>query len=443
MARTRTSAIQLSLNRTMYVPSEGPAIAPGVLMVVGAYYPEITGGGLQCRTLIQALEKWARFTVLATTRDSTLPAFEVLEDVPVYRLYVDPTSVVRKMPALGRLVYWYLSRRRRFEIVHFHGFTWKCVPLVWLARWTGKRTIYKMTSLGADDVSAAGRGWLRARTLHVVDRVVSISPALSEQYRRAGFPDSRLAFIPNGVDVSRFHPGAASDRARLRVALGLPSEAPLVTSVGFFSRDKAPHLLVEAWCRARGKVTPPPTLLFIGDTDPSHVEVDAELVASVRQRICAVGAEAHVRFVEKTHDVPSWLQASDIFVLPSLREGLPNALLEAMACALPCVASRLPGITDVVISDGVNGLLVPPGDAAALERALLYLLENPGRAQELGRKARVTVEERYSITQVAFRVLELYHDLTRSPSSSGGGAARKMDNTMPPFAHQRGEEGDA
>lgn len=411
MAGTSASTIELSASRASAPGATGPSGTPGVLMVVGAYYPEISGGGLQCRTLVQALKEHVRFTVLATTRDALLPPFEEIDGVPVYRVFVDPRSAVGKARALARLVRLYLGLRDRFEVVHLHGFSRKSIPLVWLARWTGKRTIYKMTSLGADDTTTVGRGWLATLILRKIDRVVSVSSELARQYHRAGLPSGRLSFIPNGVDVDRFHPVAPGERPRLRTRLGLRPEVPLTAFIGFFSRDKAPDLLVEAWCRVRREAAPPPSLLLIGSTDPGHVEVDPALVARVRERIRAEGAEGHVRFVEETHDVPSFLQASDIFVLPSFREGLPNALLEAMASGLPVIASDLPGITDVLVEPGLTGFLVPPGDLDALTAALRMLLGDPALRAQMGARARALVQEQFSINNVARLTLRLYEEL--------------------------------
>lgn len=380
-------------------------------MVVGSYHPEVTGGGLQCRTLIQALQPRVGFTVLATTRDTALPAFEEVDGVPVHRVHVDLAGRWGWLRALARLVHLFLRLRPRFDIVHLHGFTRKSIPLVWLARLTGKRTIYKMTSLDADDAVAVAGDWLARRTLGAIDQIISVSPALTERYRVAGLPPSRLAVIPNGVDLARFRPAAPGDRSRLRQTLGLPPHAFVITFVGFFSRDKAPDCLVEAWCRLREGGEPSLVLVLIGATDLRAVEVDGELVAEVKARVRAAGAERDVHFVERTHDVPGWLRASDVFVLPSRREGLPNALLEAMACGVPCVVSRLPGVTDAVIDDGVNGLLVPAGDPGALEGALRQLLGDPAAALELGRRGRQTVVQNYSIAQTASRTLELYASL--------------------------------
>jgi glycosyltransferase involved in cell wall biosynthesis len=111
-------------------------------------------------------------------------------------------------------------------------------------------------------------------------------------------------------------------------------------------------------------------------------------------------------------DVLVYLQAADLFVLPSRAEGLSNALLEAMAAGLPVVATRVGGTADVIIS-GENGLLVPPEDASALAEALTSLFQNTARKEELGCAARRTVETRYAISSVAACYLELYQRLAQ------------------------------
>ena len=120
------------------------------------------------------------------------------------------------------------------------------------------------------------------------------------------------------------------------------------------------------------------------------------------------GVADRLKFVGVTHDVPSHLRAADLFVLPSKREGLPVALLEAMACGLPCVASRLPGSTEAIIEDGSNGLLVAPGDVAALTHAIGKLLDDQDLRHRLGAAARATIAHRFASGEVADRWLEAY-----------------------------------
>src|SRR5207247_2078883 len=130
-----------------------------VLMVIGAYYPELSGGGLPCREIVTRLRDRARFMVLTTTFDPSLPENDERDGVPVFRVRVDPHSLWSKMRAAVRMASTFWSNRRRFEIVHLHGFSQKSVLMVLLARLCGKRLVTTLTSVGHDDpVSIRQRG---------------------------------------------------------------------------------------------------------------------------------------------------------------------------------------------------------------------------------------------------------------------------------------------
>jgi glycosyltransferase involved in cell wall biosynthesis len=240
---------------------------------------------------------------------------------------------------------------------------------------------------------------------------------LQELYHSSALPREKFWLIPNGVDVERFRPGDKGERQALRRELGLSEELTLILFVGFFSHEKHPDLLFEAWTRLLVGELPPTGLVFVGVTRSRYYEVDPRLAQKIQAEAQRLGVEKQVVFVEMTHEIEKYYRAADIFVLPSSREGFPNALLEAMATRLPCVASKLQGVTDVVIDHGNSGLLIPTGDVVALENALRSLLKYPTFAQELGSRARETVEQRYSITQIASRVLEAYERLAGQSGS--------------------------
>jgi glycosyltransferase involved in cell wall biosynthesis len=124
-----------------------------------------------------------------------------------------------------------------------------------------------------------------------------------------------------------------------------------------------------------------------------------------------------LRLVEHTASIEQYYRAADVFVLPSLREGLPNALLEAMACGLASIASRLPGVTDSVVTDGVDGLLVEPAGREALAAALGRLLGDADLRRRLGCAARQTVEARFSLPSIASRYISLYEELSPCAAS--------------------------
>ena len=385
-------------------------------MVVGAYYPELAGGSLQCRTLIAALRDRVSFSVLTTTGDRGLPALSTVEGIPVYRVYVDARRPSTKIAGTLRMLALAPRLASGADIFHFHGFTEKMLLLVALARLSGRRTIAKMTSLGWDDPIAIrsrpfGR-WLSAG-IRGADRIVAISPAMRDRCVQSGIPDAKIEAIPNGVDTRRFAPVDSAGQQAARTRLGLPAAAHLVSFVGFWSAEKGPDVLFNAWLDARHATGLDSALVYIGSTDAAHAEVSRGLVNSVRERVATMGLSDRVIFVEQTDDVASYLQASDIFAVPSSREGLSNALLEAMACGLPCIAASIPGVTEALIEDGVNGFIVPPRDPRALAGTLARLLQDDTLSRTVGARARETIEDRYAIDVVADQYFSMYAQLSK------------------------------
>jgi glycosyltransferase involved in cell wall biosynthesis len=383
-------------------------------MVVGAYYPELAGGSLQCRTLIEALRERVEFSVLTTTSDRRQATDEHVGGVPVHRVFVDARNPAMKVRSTLHLMRMAPRLAASADIFHFHGFTQKMLVLFTLARVSGRRTIEKMTSVGWDDPVAIrsrpfGR-WLGAAQRNV-DRIVAVSPAMLERCRQASVPAGKIASIPNGVDVDRFSPVDPTTRTSIRKRLGLPIELPIIIFVGFWSGEKGPDVLFEAWLRARAQTGIDAALVYLGSTDSSNAEVNAGLVTRVRKRITEEGLESRVFFVERTDDVVSYLQASDIFAVPSSREGLSNALLEAMASALPCITGAIPGVSDSVVEHEMNGFIVAPGDPAALSLHLIAILRDSGLRQTIGARARQTIVKRFAIASIANQYFALYRSL--------------------------------
>lgn len=381
-------------------------------MVTGAYYPELSGAGLQCRALVLRLREDVCFTVLTTTADRSLPTRDMQDDVPIYRVFIDPTSWRSKATGAARFVLAFLRNRRRFSIVHLHGFSQKSILLVCLALLGRKRVAIKLTSVGHDDpVSMRGRGRFASWCYRRADLFFAVSPRFIESPKAAGLPRHRFRLIPNGVDCDRFRPANAAERAGLRREMSLPSGSPVVLFVGFFSHEKRPELLFDAWARVAAAVAPESVLIFVGATRSAYYEVDPRLAAQIRARAEALGLSQRVLFVEATHEIERFHRAADIFVLPSLREGLPNALLEAMASGLACIATRLEGVTDIIIEHERTGLLVPPNDAVSLEAALSRVVQDPALVARLGTEARRTIEARYALDDTARQYLDAYRRL--------------------------------
>lgn len=409
----------------------GAGRTPRVLMLTGAYHPEVSGGGVQCRALVRALRPLVHFAVLSTARDPALPRVGAEDGVRVVRVPLGRGSPVARAAAGLRLAYDVL--RLRHDILHLHGFSAKSMLGLLAARLLGRRTVLTVHTAGYDDPGSQRRRRLSALRLWLyrgADRFVAVSPGLRHCCLEEALPSDRVLEIPNGVDCARFRPARdAEEKATVRATLGLPGDRPVILFVGFFSRDKGPHVAVETWNRLRGQGRDA-VLVMAGSTDPAYHEVDAQLVERIR--LHRASPDGRLRLVEQAADIALYYRAADIFLLPSLREGCPLALLEAMASGLPCVAFRLEGATDALITSGEDGLLVPVGDVDAFAAATASVLTDTAAARRLGAAARHTAEARHTVEAMARAYLRCYLDLV-PPSSP---ALASGDASVPPGAQR-------
>jgi glycosyltransferase involved in cell wall biosynthesis len=383
---------------------------PRVLQVTGAYYPEISAAGVQCRAVAAALAERIQFSVLATAVDPRLPRVADVDGVTVHRLPIDVASPLSKASASLRLLARIAQDRASFDVIHLHGVSQKNLAATLAARWLGKPIVLTLHTAGQDEPGAVQRRGRAAYWAYTAaDLVIGVSPYMTTRYLDAGLPEHRYRLIPNGVDTMRFRPADPEERRAVRRHLGWPDQ-PAIVFVGFFSRDKRPDLLFRAWqhlARAGIRVT----IVYVGSTQSPYYEIDPGLSLGIRAEAAAMGRAADVVFTGSVADVDTCLRAADVFALPSVRETQSLALLEAMACGLPAVASRLAGATDAFVVDGVNGRLVAVDDEVALADALRDLLSDPEAARVIGARARETMVARYAIDITAERWLEAYRDV--------------------------------
>jgi glycosyltransferase involved in cell wall biosynthesis len=249
---------------------------------------------------------------------------------------------------------------------------------------------------GADGI----KGWLQRRAYRSrsgsVDAVVAVSDEVAEAFVRATrVPRDRVRVVLNAVDTDRLP--APVDREAVRADLGLGSGDRAIVCVASFKEQKGHRYLVEA-VRAVGPEHPEMRVLLLGDGD---------LRERVQDQVQRVGLDEQIRFLGRRDDVAAVLAASDGFVLPSLWEGFSMALAEAMASEVPVIATAVSG-TVQVLRDGLDGWLVPPGDAAALAGALREWVADPAGARERARSARARIEDGFGAAAQAERYAALF-----------------------------------
>jgi glycosyltransferase involved in cell wall biosynthesis len=229
-------------------------------------------------------------------------------------------------------------------------------------------------------------------------RIVCVSEAVLEFYRdRAHLPVSKLLRIYNGIDPAPFLD--VIDVAGKRSSLGAGGDRVVMTAVGRLIPQKTHHHFLEALRDVRRSCPAIQGWIVGGGPLRSDLEARAEALGLVPDG---------VRFLGERRDVPDLLKASNAFVLPTaVREGLSLSVLEAMAAGLPIVATDVGGNREI-IEDGRTGLLVPPGDGAALGAAMLRVVEDPGRARGWGRAARTEMLSRFSLDAMVREYERLY-----------------------------------
>jgi glycosyltransferase involved in cell wall biosynthesis len=305
--------------------------------------------------------------------------------LPIGRKRPAPLGTMRRLLAGGR-----------FDVVNTHSSTDSWLAAVACATLRDPPPLVRTRHISSPVPRNAATRWLYGRASA---RIVTTGEALRAQVMaEAGVPPERVVSIPTGIDLERFRPG---DRAAARDALGLPSGAPLIGIVATLRSWKGHEHLLRA---AAAMTSRPWTLLIVGD-GPRRVALEA-LVAEL-------GLAARVRFAGNQPEVAPWLQALDAFCLPSFaNEGVPQALMQAMACALPVVTTPVGSIPEIV-ADGDTGLIVPAQDPPALRAALERLLDDAGMRERLGGRARAFALERFDERLMVERMVDVFRQAAR------------------------------
>jgi glycosyltransferase involved in cell wall biosynthesis len=360
-------------------------------------------------------------SVLTRRSEASWPAVESLDGVRVMR--VGPPGPARrgKYAMVPRVLRALARHRDGFDVLVVRGTRVLGLPGLLGARWLRKPVVLQCEVAGemsggiytwgsAWDRSAArgavrGAVWARNLLFRDADAFVTISAETHAEFLAAGLDPDRVHCIPHGVDAERFQPATPGERAALRARLGLPSDARLVTFTGRLLRGKGLEVLVDALADLTPRV-PGARLVLVGCGRGQALDVEDAL----RAQVAARSQTQHVVFAGRVENVPDWLRASDAFAFPSFFEAMPLAVLEAAACGLPCIASRVGGVPDV-IEDGVSGWLVEPGDRQGLASALEQALTWPEVAARYGAAARAAIVERFAFGRSVERYRTLFEEL--------------------------------
>ena len=288
-----------------------------------------------------------------------------------------------------------------FDLVHAH----MLVPDGWAAASAGHAVGVPVVATAhgsADVLQTPGRSpaWRRTviESITELDQIIAVSHAVAQGVCDLARPRHGVRVIPNGADPEQF---GSVNRADARRALGLPADRPVALFVGHLTELKGIADLVDA----------------LGATDPSDrpllaIVGDGPLRPSLETRVAELGLGDSVRFAGRVphDDVGTWMGACDVLVLPSLSEGLPTVICEAMLAGRAVIATPVGG-TPELVEDGATGILIAPGNVTALADALGELLGTPGRADAMGGLAALRAQQSLTWSAVARQIEAVYRDV--------------------------------
>ncbi|MDA2916135.1 glycosyltransferase family 4 protein [Nitrospinae bacterium AH_259_B05_G02_I21] len=242
-----------------------------------------------------------------------------------------------------------------------------------------------------------------AWTARTAQRIIAVAEALGRDLRdKYGIPAEKILTIHNGIDLATLAP--TRSREAIRAELGIPAESPCVGAIGRMTHQKGFTYLLQA-LPSLSERFPATRCIFVGDGPLRH---------DLQGETARLGLFDRCTFTGYRFDLPDLFQAMDVFILPSLSEGLPFVLLEAMGMGRPVVATAVSGNPEV-IEHGRTGLLVSPADPLAITKAAAWLLEHPAEAEAMGQAARSVVEQHFTVTKMVEQTEEVYRSMWNNP----------------------------
>jgi len=381
-------------------------------MVISTYYPVWGGAQRQLDQIGKYLVEEGIEYFILTRRLGGAKKTEEINGVLVHRLFV--TNRWKWLDSVlftsGALI-WLLRNNSRFEILHcYQMYSPATIGTLIKAILPEKKVVVKVTS--SDEYGETNEikrlPFTRARTflLKLVDKFLVVNRKIYDELSGLGLSPEKAIYMPNGVYLPPAERLVDAEKVRLKTSLGLDFEK-IVTFTGRITAEKNLEILLRSWVKVSA-----------GSAEAHLVLVgEGGLERNIEKDIIKLRSELNlnnsVHLTGKVDNIFDYLIVSDVFVLPSISEGLSNSLLEAMAVGLGIVASNNPGNRQLIVHRQ-NGLLVDPGNEDDISSAINLLIRNEAYARELGRRAREDARENFSIKEIARRYAGVYEDLLKS-----------------------------
>ncbi len=370
-----------------------------VAMIIQDYLPRVGGAERQLFALTPLLRDRGVEVAILTRRYPGLAQFELINDAPVYRLpFFRSKAIASLMFTLTSLP---VLKKIRPDVIHAHGLLSPTTTAVTAKRFFGTPVVSKALRGGVlGDLNRLMKkpfGVARFKSLQKqVDAFITISNEISDELISVGgVHPERCVFIPNGVKLDRFQPVSELRKKQLRKQLQLP-DGPIVVFAGRLEAEKRIDDLVQVWPEIQQRYERI-TLLVLG-------------TGSLQQKINGMAVGKNVILRGAVDNVSEYLQASDMFVLPSVSEGLSNSLLEALAVGLPVVVTAIGGTMDLV-SHKVSGWIIQNYTLQSLRDGIFSFMEDLSLRDACAKEGQRRVVENYDLYSTADKLNYLYQKL--------------------------------
>jgi glycosyltransferase involved in cell wall biosynthesis len=339
-----------------------------------------------------------------TRRGPGLPDEETIDGVRILRAAAPGRGPLNSTVFLLKSFFWMLAHKGEYEAVHVHLASSPAVAAVLAGRLTGRRVVVKLGGgRGVDEISLSEKtffGRLKLAFFRLARPELLVMNAevyqwLKGEPRYAGL---RLRQFRNGVDTGRYTPLLYHEKINAKTAVGLDNST-IFLFVGRLSPEKRVKEFVETWAEIMAEENSPRIRLVIVGGGPEE--------AALKKAVADLGVAASVALTGPKDSLLPYYRAADVFVLPSISEGLSNSMLEAMASGVAVMASRVGGAKEAV-QPGVSGCLFDPLGRAELKACIRGFIADRGLPLRMGEQARKTAVEKYSMARVADDLMAIY-----------------------------------
>lgn len=382
-----------------------------ILFVSGLIPPAVSGAGKRALRTAKEISKYYNVTLVSRTRNESIgfPNIVVLPELAFPKNKFGRTlNNIINLTVLPFAVLFQLIKLKRPNILHVYSVNWFSIFIIIYNIFIWKSKLFvELTLMGSDTINSSSRWWLYRKLtnycIYKSDHINCLSPQLFNFMLGLGFNKDKLSLIPNSLD-EKYLIHQSEDKELLKPKHGFNPHEFVIITVGGVTKRKGYLLIKEIISLI--PLNKPIKVIAIGSFELEHQN---KLVAEIQSDLEKEGKKDRLIFIGYTDPLP-YLLMSDMFLFASSREGFPSAIIEAMACGLPVVVKKINKVTDYIINNKQNGIIVDSDKPADFVFEIMNIFERKHN-QSIGNNARESVIDRFSLYSITSKYITEYNHL--------------------------------